>query len=127
VKAPERQPGWPLMKSALLDMRQTAEGMGAKLAVVIFPTKEQAYFDLARRYVPTLEAADADRLSNLVTGFLKEQNIYSCDVTGDLREQGSRGRQLYYTVSGHFNAEGNAVSAASIQRCLTAGGLLRAS
>ena len=127
VKAPERHPGWPLMKTALLDMRETAASMGAKLAVVIFPTKEQAYFDLSRRYVPTLEAADADRLSHLLTGYLTEQGIFTCDVTGDLREQGRLGRQLYYSVSGHFNPAGNEVSAASIQRCLTAGGLLRAS
>jgi hypothetical protein len=125
VKTPERHPGWPLMKDALLDMKQTAGAMGAKLAVVVFPTKEEAYFDIARRYLPALDAADADRLPRLVTSFLTEQGILGCDVSGELRAQARQGRQLYYSVSGHFNQEGNHVAADAVQRCLAAHGLLR--
>ena len=125
VKGAERHPGWPLMKQALLDMRDSTAAMGARLAVVIFPTKEEAYFDIVRRYVPSLEAADGDRVPRLVNAFLAEQGIFGCDVTGELREQGRRGHQLYYPISGHFNEAGNHLAAAAVERCLAAGGLLR--
>ena len=49
-----------------------------------------------------------------------------CDVTGELREQARRGRQLYHRVSGHFNEEGNRVAATAIARCLTLQHLLDA-
>jgi len=127
VTAPEQHPGWPLMREALLDMRQAAEGMGARLAVVIFPTKEDAYIDIARRSVAGLDHLDVDRLPRLLGGFLAEHGIAACDVTGEIREHARRGRQLYYKISGHFNEEGNRVAAAAVQRCLDAGGLLPAS
>ncbi len=117
-KAPEQHPGWPLMKEALLDMRQTAADMQARFLVVIFPTKEEAYWDIARRYVPRPDTIGIDRLPRLVTGFLADHDMLGCDVTGEIREQARAGRQLYHRVSGHFNAEGNRVAAAAVARCL---------
>jgi hypothetical protein len=117
-KAPEQHPGWPLMKEALLDMRQTAAGMQAQFLVVIFPTKEEAYWDIARRYVPHPDAIGIDRLPRLVTRFLADHDMLGCDITGEIREQARAGRQLYHRVSGHFNAEGNGVAAAAVARCL---------
>ncbi len=107
------------MQDALLDMQQAAADMGAQLAVVIFPTKEEAYWDIARRYVPALESVDVEGLPRLLTRFLADNSIASCDVTGELREQARGGRQLYHRVSGHFNEEGNRVAATAIARCLT--------
>jgi hypothetical protein len=118
VTAPERHPGWPLMQDGLLDMRQTAADMQAQLVVLIFPTKEEAYWDTARRYVPTPETIDPDRLPRLLSRFLSEHAMLSCDLTGEIREAARRGPQLYHRVSGHFNDEGNRVAATAIGRCL---------
>ena len=118
VTAPDRHPGWPLMRDGLLDMRQTAADMRAQLVVLIFPTKEEAYWDITRRYLPAPEAVDADRLPRLLTRFLGDHAILGCDLTGEMREQARRGRQLYHRVSGHFNEEGNRVAATAIGRCL---------
>ena len=126
VTDPERHPGWPLMRNALIDMQRAAADMGAQLAVVIFPTKEEAYWDVARRYLPALESVDVEGLPRLLTRFLAENAIASCDVTGELREEARRGRQLYHRVSGHFNEEGNRVAATAIARCLTRQRLLDA-
>ena len=125
-KAPDRHPGWPLMQDALLDMRQAAADMRAQLVVLIFPTKEEAYWDIARRYVPAPEALDVDGLPRLLTRFLADHAIVGCDLTGELRREARRGRQLYYRVSGHFNAEGNRVTATAIARCLATRHLLDA-
>jgi SGNH hydrolase-like domain, acetyltransferase AlgX len=126
VTAPDRHPGWPLMRDSLLDMRQAAAAMGAQLAVVIFPTKEEAYWDIARRYVPALQGVDANRLPRLLSRFLADHAISACDVTGELREQARHGHQLYHRVSGHFNEEGNRVAATAIGRCLASANLLGA-
>jgi hypothetical protein len=125
-EAPEQHPGWPLMKEALLDMRQTAADMQARLLVVIFPTKEEAYWDIARRYVPHPDAIGIDRLPRLVTRFLADHDMLGCDITGEVREQARAGRQLYHRVSGHFNEEGNRFAAAAVARCLADRHLLAA-
>ena len=117
-KAPEQHPGWPMMRDALLDMRRTAADMRAQLVVLIFPTKEEAYWDIARHYVPPSEDVDVDRLPRLLNTFLADHAIMGCDLTGELREAARHGRQLYHRVSGHFNDEGNRVAAMAIGRCL---------
>jgi hypothetical protein len=124
VKAPERHPGWPLMQDGLLDMRQTAADMRARLVVVIFPTKEEAYWDIAQRYLSSSDEIDVNRLPRLIDRFLAEHDMIGCDVTGEIREQARRGRQLYHRVSGHFNEEGNSVAAEAVGRCLAAHHLL---
>ena len=124
--APEQHPGWPLMEQALLDMRQTAADMQARFVVLIFPTKEEAYWDIARRYVPRAEAIGIERLPRLVTRFLADHDMLGCDITGEIREQARTGRQLYHRVSGHFNDEGNRVAAAAVARCLADRHLLAA-
>ena len=124
VKAPERHPGWPLMKDGLLDMRQSAADMRAQFVVLIFPTKEEAYWDIARRYLSAPDEIDVNRLPRLITRFLADHGMLSCDLTGEIREEARRGRQLYHRVSGHFNEEGNRVAAAAIARCLAAKHLL---
>jgi hypothetical protein len=123
-KDPERHPGWPLMRDALLDMRQAAADMQAGFVVLIFPTKEEVYWDIARRYLPASKDIDVDRLPRLLTTFLADHAITGCDLTGELREEARRGRQLYHRVSGHFNDEGNGVATAAIARCLADRGLL---
>jgi hypothetical protein len=121
---PERHPGWPMVRDGLLDMKNAAAEMGARLVVLIFPTKEEAYWDIARRYLPSAAAIDIDRLPRLLNGFLAEHGILGCDLTGELREQARNGRQLYHRVSGHFNDEGNRVAAVEIDRCLARHGVL---
>src|SRR5262249_9109716 len=46
VKNTEDDPGWKLMQKALLDMRASANAMGADFVVLIFPSKEQIYWDI---------------------------------------------------------------------------------
>ena len=119
VKAPERHPGWALMQKSLLDMKRTTAEMRARLVVLYFPTKEEAYWDIARKHFPgSAGTVDIDAVPRLLTGFLSEHGILGCDVSGDVRAEARRGRQLYHRVSGHFNDEGNRVAATSVGRCL---------
>jgi hypothetical protein len=114
------------MRDALLDMRQAAAAVEAQLAVVLFPTEEEAYGDIARRYLAALNGIDPGRPPRLVSRLLADHAISVCDVTGELREQARRGHQLYHRVSGHLNDEGNRVAAAAIGRCLASANLLGA-
>jgi hypothetical protein len=114
------------MQGALLDMRRAAADMHAQLVVLIFPTKEEAYWDIARQYVPNPETVDPDRLHRLLSRFLVDHAMLDWDVTGEIRQEARRGRQLYHRVSGHFNDEGNRVAAKAIGRCLASRRLLEA-
>ena len=53
----------------------------------------------------------------LPTRFLADHAIPGSDLTGELRPEARRRRQLYYRVSGLLNEEGNRVAAAAIARC----------
>jgi hypothetical protein len=123
TKRAEHNPGFPLMQQALLRMRDDARAAGAELAVILFPTKEQVYWDVARRYAE--EDLDVDHPLHVVGEFCEENGLHCCDLTEDLRADARAGRQLYLRISSHWNDEGNAAGARSIKQCLEKNGLLR--
>jgi hypothetical protein len=124
VKGVERDPGWPLMQKALRDMRGTATAMGADFVVLIFPAKEQIYWDQARQFAPGKEDLNVDHPTDVLRDFCVANAIKYCEFTGPLREAARQGRQLYHRISSHWNDEGNAVGAQVIARCLANYGVL---
>jgi hypothetical protein len=125
AKNAEHDPGWRLMQKAILDMRATATKMGADFVVLIFPTKEQIYWVLARQFAPGKEDLNVDHPTDVVREFCEANAIKYCEFAGPLREEAQRGRQLYHRISGHWNDEGNALGAQVIARCLGNYGLLK--
>ena len=126
VKGVERDPGWHLMQQAFLDMRKVATDMGADFVVLIFPSKEQIYWDLARQFAPREANLNVDHPTDVIRDFCQANSIKFCEFTGPLREQARHGRQLYHRISSHWNDEGNAVGAQVIARCLADQGVLDA-
>jgi hypothetical protein len=126
VAGVERDPGWRLMQKALLDMRATAADMGAGFVVLIFPSKEQIYWEIARQFAPGKENLNVDHPTDVIRDFCQANGIDYCEFTKELREQARQGRQVYHRISSHWNDEGNAVGAKVIERCLADSGLLTA-
>jgi hypothetical protein len=116
TKRAEKNRGFPLMQRALLDMRAEATAMGAQFVVLLFPTKEQIYWDIARRY--SKEDLDVDRPVEVVRQFCETNGIKFCTFDAALRAEARQGRQLYHRISSHWNDEGNAVGAQVIAKCL---------
>ena len=118
TKHAEDSPGFRLMQQALLAMEAQAEQMGAQLVVLLLPTKEEVYWDIARQYVK--EDVDIDHPRAVVRAFCEKKGLKFCDFTDGLRAEARKGRQLYLRVSGHWNEAGHAFMAAATERCLRA-------
>lgn len=125
VKHVDRDPGWPLMQKALLDMRSKTSAMGAEFVVLIFPSKEQIYWDKVRQFAAVGDQnLDVDHPTDTIRQFCVTNSIKYCEFAGALRQEAQQGRQLYHRISSHWNDEGNAVGAQLIARCLAGQGLL---
>jgi hypothetical protein len=95
--------------------------------VLLFPFKEQVYWDIARQYTrdgDSLDESTIDAPMGAVRDFLTREGIELCDLTDDLRAAAADGPQLYLKVSAHWTAAGNAAAADSIARCLRRKGLV---
>ena len=123
---PGQTPGYFLTERAFSEMKVTADSLGAKLVVLLFPFKEQVYWDIARQYQrggDEIELEDMDAPLAAVRGSLERQGINYCDLTPDLRESAGEGRQLYLKVGAHWTDEGNQLATESIVRCLASHGI----
>jgi hypothetical protein len=125
LKDTEHDPGFGLMQKAILDIKRTADDMGAQLVVLLFPPKEQIYWDLARRFASARQQnLTVSRPLDTVRSFLQAKGIAYCEFTEALQAEARKGRQLYHRISSHWNDAGNAVGAEVVVRCLSEHGLL---
>lgn len=123
---PGQTPGFYLTERAFKEMKTTADGLDAKLVVLLFPFKEQVYWDIARRYQrdgDKLDVAQVDAPLAAVRGSLEREGIDYCDLTPDLRKGAAAGQQLYLKVGAHWTDAGNLAAAESIARCLAGHGI----
>lgn len=124
IEKPGQTPGFHLAEDAFEDMKAVADGMGAKLVVLLFPFKEQVYWPVVRRYwkedadLGKLEEADIDAPFVALKRSLDTRGIAACDLTGPLRRESEKRGQLYLRAGAHWTEEGNAAAADSIAECL---------
>lgn len=124
---PGATPGYELSETAFRQMAATAKSAGATLVVLLFPFKEQVYWEIARSYTrggDELEEADIDAPKNAVRRFLEKEGIAVCDLTEPLRQAAREREQLYLRAGAHWTDAGNEAAAESIARCLGDRGLL---
>jgi len=127
LENPGATPGYRLSEEAFRSMATTARAAGAELVVLLFPFKEQVYWDVAKRYTTggeNLELADIDAPMLAVRSFLEREGIAVCDLTGDLRRAAAERAQLYLRAGAHWTDVGNDVAADSIADCLASKGLV---
>jgi acetyltransferase AlgX (SGNH hydrolase-like protein) len=91
--------------------RALATGVGARLVVLVFPTKEEVYLPLQGQAAPPLTSRWVPAL--------RELGVDCLDLTDTLRAH-ARGAPLYFEVDGHVNAVGNRVIAQALQGYLRA-------
>lgn len=120
----ERARGWGLMQQGLTDMQATAAKFGARLVVVLIPTKEEVYFDHVRESLPNHETLRLDRPYQDFPEFCRKSGVVCCNTTAALQAGASKGEQLYLRVSGHWNQRGNVVGATAVHDCLVENGLI---
>lgn len=124
IREGEEHPGWEPTKRSLREAREIATRQGATLVPVLFPTKEQAYVALLGESEPADVVRNLDRSLDMLVELCRSEGMFCCDLRRPLREAASAGRQVYHRISAHMNEDGNAISAAAVERCLRAGGHL---
>jgi len=108
-------------RRALAKIKGLAGGRaGGRLLVILFPFKEQVYFDLIRdRLPPQVEIARPDRI---VMGYCRELDINCVDLLPALRAR--RERPLYWDYDPHFRPWGQEAAADEIEKILSVLGWL---
>lgn len=114
----EEDPGWPLVRESIEGFRRITEEMGSHLLIVVTPSKEQVYWEIARRFLPERDALDPNAPTRAVVEACRDYGVPVCDLTAPLRAEASRGKQLYHQISGHWNDAGGAAAAVAVENCL---------
>lgn len=121
------QEGLRITKRALREMRDATAQQGARLLIVLIPTKERVYCEYLVKSAVLLppaygrlcvaEAQVADELGE----FLTSEGIPYVDVSGPMQEQAAKHLRMYPTDSdGHPIATGYGVIAGAISTALKA-------
>ncbi|RMD83047.1 MAG: hypothetical protein D6815_07655 [Candidatus Dadabacteria bacterium] len=121
VRHPGQTPGFRLTRQAFAELKRTSEQLGAELVILLFPFKEQVYWDIAKRYQPPgerFEQAQVDAPLNALLSACEEIGVRCCNLLPGLRRRAKGGVQLYHRVSAHWNAAGNQAAAEEVAACL---------
>jgi hypothetical protein len=123
-------PTYDITQKALSEADRVAKAAGSRLVVLLFPFKEQVYWEIARKYVERgkdLTESDVDAPLRTIGEYLAGQSIDYCDLTPALRAEANKGVQLYLKAGAHWTSEGNRVAAEGVAKCLADKGLVHVS
>lgn len=102
--------GFRALVESVHSTRTLADRIGARLLVVLFPTKEEVY--LPGR------GAEYPHMVEIVHRALDELGVDTLDLTDELRQHANDARPVFFEVDGHPNELGNAVVADAVFRRL---------
>lgn len=108
--------GIELSKGYILKAKNLAENQGAKLVLIIFPSKEQVYSSEISGLLPVTNNLDFYHEVDLIKVFCKENSISCIDLLQTFVS--NRKTQLFYNIDGHLNKEGNKLIADTIYKYL---------
>jgi len=123
MSRPQNQIGLALSREALREARDRVQAWGGQMAVVLIPTREEAYAHLT---APVLGQAAIDQLSSArlaMLGLCEELALACYDPLPVLRQAAEQGQALYYSDDMHLNPLGNAALAQALAAWLEAEGL----
>ena len=118
---PETERAVERVEDLFVAMAELCRAHGAKLLVVMIPTREQVKPELVDGSVPR----DWEKPQRLFAAFFAREGIPYVDLIPVLREAAS-GDPLYYVFDGHWTARGHAVAAHAIAAHLVDAGFGRA-
>jgi hypothetical protein len=102
--------GFRALVESVKSTRVLTDQLGARLLVVLFPTKEEVY--LAAR------GTDYPRMVESVKHALDELPVDTLDLTDEFRKHATDPDPVFFEVDGHPNALGNAIIADMVFRRL---------
>ncbi|HYD48465.1 MAG TPA: hypothetical protein VEB21_08965 [Terriglobales bacterium] len=121
----EDHKGFKLMKESMLRMQQMARSQNAEFMALLFPTKEQIYWDKAKQFADNPNM-NVDLPVETVQRFCQQNGIKCCVMNEQLRTLARQGKQLYHRINQHWNDEGNRIGSYEVERCLNEAGILPA-
>lgn len=111
LERPQNAEGWQLSQDAFLTAREQVEGYGGHLVIVLMPTKEQVYRELAEPLIGAERMVLLDDNYQAMLDFCAAEGLTCLDPLPMFAERAAAGEQLYYTTDIHLNPRGNAALA----------------
>ena len=111
LSRPQNQEGWALSQDAFRAAQEQVEGYGGHLVIVLMPTKEQVYRDLAGPLIGAERMALLDENYQAMLEFCDSEGLTCLDPLPAFQERAAAGEQLYYATDIHLTPRGNAVLA----------------
>ncbi|NDJ75588.1 MAG: hypothetical protein GYB65_04950 [Chloroflexi bacterium] len=113
---PQNVFGWGLSRDAMLAARDELargyeNGSTGTLLIVLMPTKEQVYRDLAAPLLEADQMALLDTNYQMMLDFCTSEGLWCVDPLPTFQQAAAAGEQLYYKTDIHLNPRGNEVLA----------------
>lgn len=108
ITLPNNQYGWERTQTALHEGRALVEGYGGTFLVLLIPTKELVYREMAEPLIGTGKMLLLKKNYDQMLAFCEAEGLLCFDALPVLRAVASQ-EQLYYTTDMHLNPRGNAV------------------
>lgn len=109
---------WTAVVDQVERARRVSEQAGARFVVVYFPSKEEVYWDVAKRKMAELAPYDGrqQQFRDAILRYCRSSSVTCFDLTPGLKAQGTV--KLYFTVDSHWNEAGHQAVAAELFRLL---------
>jgi hypothetical protein len=112
MSEPTNQYGWGRSQQAFLDSKALIDSYGGHLLIILIPTKEQVYRDMAEPLIGPDHMALLDQDYSMMLGFCAAQKLDCLDLLPIFQQHTAE--QLYYTTDIHLNKRGNEVLAEAL-------------
>lgn len=111
----ETELNFPLAEESILEAKEICDRMKKDFYFIYIPSKEEVYADelCSSLYEPQrlVIRKEMNTMHNRITAFCRTSNIKMIDLTDECIRRKNRGIQLFYSIDGHFNADGHRMTA----------------
>lgn len=120
TRSPTIDKGRRQSEKAIVELRNRANQIGARLIVVAIPAKEYVYHDRVIKIIPYAVDMPADTFCTMTADWCRKNGIECIDMLPVLRKRVAAGEKPYFPRDGHLREEGNAMLAEEVGRVLAA-------
>ena len=114
---------WQLTVKELDEAVRASREAQIELVMLYLPSRWEVYWESikARNRLP--DSLDIDRLRRTVVEYCRARKIACFDLTPVLKQAARQGKELYFSIDGHWNKEGNRLVAEALKNFLIEKGL----
>ncbi|HET8563697.1 MAG TPA: GDSL-type esterase/lipase family protein [Candidatus Binatia bacterium] len=113
---------WQVTTKELAEAIKASKEANVTFVLLYFPSRWEVYWELIEQQGSLPKSLNISRLATTVMAYCATQDILCLDLTEPLRSKARLGKQLYFQVDGHWNAEGHRVVADAIRKYLISKG-----